>query len=80
MFLKFSKFEFCNMSKRNSRGHSNLSQQPKTFFKLIYLFLAALCLYCCARASSSCGEWGLLFVVVRRLLVAVASPVVEHRL
>ena len=27
---------------------------------------------------SSCSERGLLFVVVRGLLVAVASPVVEH--
>ena len=47
---------------------------------LIYLFLAGLGLYCCARAVSSCGEWGLVFVVVHRLLVAVASLVVEHRL
>ena len=38
-----------------------------------YLFLAALGLHCCARTFSSCGEWGLLFVAVRRLLVAVAS-------
>ena len=30
-------------------------------------------LRCCARAVSSCGEWGLLFVVVRGLLIAVAS-------
>ena len=28
---------------------------------------------------SSCGEWGLL-IVVHRLLIAVASLVVEHRL
>ena len=41
-------------------------------FKLIYL-LAALGLCCCARALSSCGERGLLFVVVHRLLIAVAS-------
>ena len=46
----------------------------------IYLFLAALGLRCCARAFSSCGEWGLLFVVVCRLLIAVASLVAEHRL
>ena len=32
----------------------------------------------CIRDSSSCGEWGLLFVVVRRLLIAVASLVAEH--
>ena len=54
------------------------------FFFLIYLlinlFLAALGLHCCARASSSCGERGLLFVVVHGLLTAVASLVVEHGL
>ena len=44
----------------------------------IYLFLAALGLCCCAWAFFSCGEWGLPFVVVRRLLIAVASLVVEH--
>ena len=52
------------------------------FFFLIYLFyfLTALGLRCCARAFSSCGEQGLLFVVVRGLLSAVASLVVEHGL
>ena len=39
----------------------------------MYLFLAALGLRCCARAFSSCGELGLLFVVVCGLLIAVAS-------
>ena len=48
-------------------------------FKLI-LFLAALGLHCCARVFSSCGEWGLLFVVVHRLLTAVASLDAEHGL
>ena len=43
-----------------------------------YLFLAALGLCCCARAFSSCGERGLLFVVVRGLLIAVASLVAER--
>ena len=46
----------------------------------IYLFLAALGLCCCAWAFSSCGEWGLLFVVVRGLLTAVASLVAERGL
>ena len=35
---------------------------------------------CCAWAFSSCGEWGLLFVAVRGLLIAMASLVAEHRL
>ena len=33
-----------------------------------------------ARPFSSCGEWGLLFIAVRGLLIVVASLVVEHRL
>ena len=50
------------------------------FIYFIYVFLAALGLHCCAWAFSSCGERGLLFVAVRRLLIAVASLVAEHRL
>ena len=53
------------------------------FFKIhlfIYLFMAALGLCCCTRAFSSCIDRGLLFVAVRRLLIAVASLVAEHRL
>ena len=49
-------------------------------FILFYLFLAVLGLRCCARAFSGYGERGLLFVAVHRLLIAVASLVVEHRL
>ena len=53
------------------------------FFNLLtltYLFLAVLGLRCCVWAFSSCGEWGLLFVVVNRLLIAGASLVAEHGL
>ena len=42
------------------------------FYLFIYLFLAALGLHCCARAFSSCGERGPLFIAVRGLLIAVA--------
>ena len=49
-------------------------------FFLTYLFLAALGLHCCVRAFSTWSEWGLLFVVVCGLLIAVASLVAEHRL
>ena len=43
--------------------------------------MAVLSLHCWVRSSSSCGdERGLLFVVVRGLLIAVASLVVEHGL
>ena len=47
-----------------------------SFFKksnFIYLFLAALGLRCCTWAFCSCGERGLLFIVVCELLIAVAS-------
>ena len=52
----------------------------KIFIYLCILFLAALDLRCCVQAFSSCGERGLLFVVVCRLLIAVASLAAEHRL
>ena len=44
----------------------------------IYLFLSALGLRCYAWAFSSCGDWWLLFIVVCRLLIVVASLVVKH--
>ena len=60
-----------------------MCQNFLSFFKInlfIYLFLAVLGLCCCVQAFSSCSERGLLFVAVRRLLIAVASLVAEHRL
>ena len=50
------------------------------FFFLIYLFLAVLGLRFCAKAFSSCGKRGTLFIAVRGPLTIVASPVAEHRL
>ena len=47
------------------------------FIYIIYLFLAALGLCCFTQAFFSCGEQGLLFVVVHGLLIAVASLVPE---
>ena len=52
----------------------------KNLFILFILFLAALGFCYCVQAFSSCSELGLLFVVVRRLLIAVAFLVVEHGL
>ena len=52
----------------------------KFIYLFIYLFLAALGFRWGVQAFSSCSERGLLFVVVRGLLIAVASLVVEHRL
>ena len=37
-------------------------------------------LHFCARAFSSCGEWGPLFIAVRGPLTVMASLVAEHRL
>ena len=53
------------------------------FFKIylfIYLFLAVLGLCFCARAVSSCGERGPLFIALGGPLTVAASPVAERRL
>ena len=42
--------------------------------------MAVLGLHFCARAFSSCGKWGPLFIAVRGPLTIAASLVVEHRL
>ena len=42
--------------------------------------MAVLGLRFCARAFSSCGDWGPLFITVRGPLTIVASLVVEHKL
>ena len=52
----------------------------KKNYLFIYLFMAVLGLPFCARAFSSCGKWGPLFIAVRGPLTIVASLVVEHRL
>ena len=49
-------------------------------YLFIYLFLAVLGLRFCARASSSCGKRGPLFIAVRGPLTVAASLVAEHRL
>ena len=62
------------------RGITEVGHIYFCLFVLFNLFLAALGLRCCVRAFSSCGKWGLLFVAVHGLLIAVASLVVEHGL
>ena len=42
--------------------------------------MAVLGLRFCARAFSSCGKWGPVFIAVRGPLTIVASLVAEHRL
>ena len=51
----------------------------KFIYLFIYLFLAVLGLRFCARAFSSHGKWGPLFIAVHGPTVA-ASLVAEHRL
>ena len=46
----------------------------------LYLFMAVLGLRFCARAFSSCGKRGPLFITVRGPLTIAASLVAEHRL
>ena len=55
--------------------------KPRTFYFLFFnLFLAVLGLRFYARAFSSCGKRGPLFIAVRRPLTIAASLVAEHRL
>ena len=42
--------------------------------------MAMLGLRFCARAFTSCGKWGPLFIAVCRPLTIAASPAAEHRL
>ena len=49
-------------------------------YLFIYLFMAVLGLRFCARAFSSCGKRGSLFIAVRGPLTIAASLVTEHRL
>ena len=51
-----------------------------TFNYYLFIFLAVLGLHFCARASSSCGKRGPLFIAVRGPLTIAASLVAEHRL
>ena len=50
------------------------------FKELINFIFGCAGLCCCSQAFSSCGEWGLPFIVVHRLLIAVASFVEERGL
>ena len=68
---------------RQILNHCATREAPLSYF--IYLFMY-LWIYCCvgssfrARAFSSCGERGPLFIAVRGPLTIAASLVAEHRL
>ena len=57
-----------------------LLNKSSFFFFFFILFMAVLGLCFCARAFSSCGKWGPLFIAVRGPLTIAASLLVEHRL
>ena len=68
----------------HSLPNSSVFPHLDNFF-YIYLFylliiFGALGLRCCAWGFSSCGEQGLLFIAVHRLLIRVASLAAEHGL
>ena len=73
-FLLYSEVEFPVLYSRFSLWSAVI-----IIYLFIYLFLAALGLHYCAQAFS-CGEQGLLLVVVHGLLIVVASLVVAHGL
>ena len=60
--------------------NNNIKPAFQIFFFFFNLFLAVLGLRFCARAFSSCGERGPLFIAVRGPLTIAASLVAEHRL
>ena len=77
-----SVFQRTGKSAKTDQSGKNLSQG---FFKINYYYcyyyfgcIGSWLLLC--RLFSSCGEWGLLFAAVCRLLIAMASLVAEHRL
>ena len=47
---------------------------------MLVCFSAVLGFPCCSQTSSSCGERRIVFVVMQRLLIEVASLVAEPRL
>ena len=65
---------------KESLRYSFYSNLLFIYLFLYFLFLAVLGLRFCARAFSSCGERGPLFIMVRGPLTIAASLVVEHRL
>ena len=76
--FRYSEWERLRSASSHNVGHEDTVQSEGflvfCFFWLRWVF-AAVC-----RLFSSWGEQGLLFVVVRGLLIAVASLVAEHGL
>ena len=85
-------FFFCNVtipSQMKGERWPELNINPEIGIKDTFthcsrgffsLFLAVLGLHFCARAFSSCGKQGPLFIAVRGPLTIAAPPVAGHRL
>ena len=79
--LKFQWGKLSDSKLQVKVGHPIFLRVPFFFFSFLFiLFLAVLGLCFCARALSSCGERGPLFIAVRGPLTIAASLVAEHRL
>ena len=63
---------------RALRAHPSIWKGLAFIYLFIFGCIGSLLL--CTRAFSSCGERGVLFVVVHGLLIAVASLITEHGL
>ena len=75
-FLKL----FCKCKRRFGVHSMSILCERINDEKLLFFFLAVLCLRFCVRAFSSCGKWGPLFITVCGPLTIAAPPVAEHRL
>ena len=69
----------CSAVSCDSGVHARGSEST-SFYSAILNQSPALGLCCCVQAFSGCGEWGLLFLAVSGLLIAVGSLVAEHGL
>ena len=76
--LKYNAMRYFLTGKMPYLGSSTL--YLVFFFFNIYLFMSVLGLRFCARAFSSCGKRGPLFIAVRGPLTTAVPPIAEHRL
>ena len=80
LFFFFFKYCYLMIFFNNFFFTSSLLFILNLFYLFIYLFMAVLGLRFCARAFSSCGKWGPLFIAVRGPFTIAAPPVAGHRL
>ena len=81
--------EFCSEEGKKAKIGGKWSREIHSCFcfclfvssyLFVCWFMAVLGLHCCPWAFSSCVMWGLFFIAVGRLLLAVASLVEAYRL